>query len=232
MKDVPTWIPEGLEIVSVLPREDPRDAWFCSRANSIAELPAGSVVGTSSLRRQAQVMAQRPDVQVVNFRGNLQTRMRKLTDGEVDATMLALAGIRRMGMAEQATAILSTDELLPAVAQGAIGLEIRADDARTRELVTAISDAPSYLRVMTERACLEELEGSCQTPIGVLAEYTDPAQQQVRLRALLAEPDGSDAWRVERSGAVSEADAMARDAGRELRAAAGEDFFRRHADLF
>jgi hydroxymethylbilane synthase len=216
----------------ILPREDPRDAWFCDRAASISELPSGATVGTSSLRRQAQVMALRPDVSVVNFRGNLQTRLQKLRDGQVDATMLALAGLRRMGIAADATAILSTDELLPAVAQGAVGLEMRADDDWTRGLIAAIDDAPSRLRVMTERACLEELQGSCQTPIGVLCEYTDAARAQVRLRALLAEPDGADAWRVERAGPLAEADGLARDAGRELRRRAGEGFFERHADLF
>ncbi len=127
---------------------------------------------------------------------------------------------------------MSTDELLPAVAQGAIGLEMRADDEWTRGLISAIDDSTSRLRVMTERACLEELQGSCQTPIGVLCEFTDAGQQQVRLRALLAEPDGSDAWRAERAGPLAEANALARDAGRALRASAGEDFFERHADLF
>ena len=232
MKDVPTWLPEGLEIPAILPREDPRDAWFCDKAASISELPEGATVGTSSLRRQAQVMALRPDVSVVNFRGNLQTRLQKLREGQVDATMLALAGLRRMGIAEDATAILSTDELLPAVAQGAVGLEIRGDDEWARELIGAIDHTASRLRVVTERACLEELHGSCQTPIGVLCEYTDEARQHIRLRALLAEPDGSNAWRVERAGPLSDADALARDAGRELRGAAGEAFFERHADLF
>ena len=232
MKDVPTWLPEGLVIPAILQREDPRDAWFSEKAENIAGLPEGAVVGTASLRRQAQIMALRPDLQVVNFRGNVQTRMRKLADGEVDATMLAMAGLRRMGMEGHATAVLSTDELLPAVAQGAIGLEVRAEDERAHTLVSALDHAASHLRVTAERACLEELDGSCRTPIGVLAEYGDADGREIRMRALVAEPDGSQAWRTERTGAAADAEALARDAGRELRRAAGEDFFERHADLF
>jgi hydroxymethylbilane synthase len=232
MKDVPTWLPEGLEIPAILEREDHRDAWFCDKAASVAELPDGAVVGTASLRRQAQLMALRPDLQVVNFRGNVQTRMRKLAEGEVDATLLAMAGLRRMGMQDQATAVLSPDELLPAVAQGAIGLEIRSDDARTRDLLAPLDHGESHLRVRAERACLEVLDGSCRTPIGVLAELDGGTQGQIRLRALVAEPDGSAAWRTERTGPAADADALARDAGAELRAAAGEAFFERLADLF
>ncbi len=231
MKDVPTWLPEGLDIPAILPREDPRDAWFCDKADSIAALPEGAVVGTASMRRQAQVMALRPDLKVVNFRGNLQTRLRKLRAGDVDATMLALAGLHRTGLTGQATAILSTDEILPAVAQGAIGLEVRGADKRSRELVAAVDHGPSALRVRTERACLEVLDGSCRTPIGVLAEFED-GERSLRLRALLADPEGAQVWRTERRGPVAEADSMARDAGAELRAAAGKAFFEALADLF
>jgi hydroxymethylbilane synthase len=232
MKDVPTWLPEGLEIPAILEREDHRDAWFCDKARSVAELPEGAVVGTASLRRQAQLMALRPDLQVINFRGNVQTRMRKLAEGEVDATLLAMAGLRRMGMQDQATAVLSPDELLPAVAQGAIGLEIRSDDARARDVLAPLDHGESHLRVRAERACLEVLDGSCRTPIGVLAELDGGADGRIRLRALVAEPDGSQAWRTERTGPAADADALARDAGAELRAAAGEGFFERLADLF
>jgi hydroxymethylbilane synthase len=234
MKDVPTWLPEGLSIPAMLEREDPRDAWFSSKGDSIAALPEGAVVGTASMRRQAQVLAWRPDLKVVNFRGNLQTRLRKLADGEVDATMLALAGLRRMGMADKATAVLSTDELLPAVGQGAIGLEVRADDARAHDLVAAVNHAPSALRVNAERACLDVLDGSCRTPIGVLAEFGEDGRDAapVRLRALVAAPDGSRIWRAERSGPPEQAESLARDAGAELRKAAGESFFEALADIF
>jgi hydroxymethylbilane synthase len=231
MKDVPTWLPEGLELAAMLPREDPRDAWFCPHCDSVAGLPHGATVGTSSLRRQAQLMALRPDLNVVNFRGNLQTRLRKLADGEVDATMLALAGITRMGVADQATAVLSTDELLPAVGQGAIGIEIRGDRPDLRRLLAAIDHPETSLRVHSERACLDVLDGSCRTPIGVLAELDDN-RGQMRLRALVAAPDGSQIWRAERTGAATDAEAMARDAGAELRTAAGEAFFEALADLF
>jgi len=232
MKDVPTWLPAGLAIAAILPREDPRDAWFCNACDSIRGLPQGAVVGTASLRRQAQVLALRSDLTVVNFRGNLGTRLRKLAEGEVDATMLALAGLRRMGMADRATAVLDTDEMLPAVGQGAIGLEVRADDSRARELVAAIDDPPSALRVQAERACLDVLDGSCRTPIGVLCEASDDPMREVRLRALVAAPDGSRCWRAERRGTAAEAEALARDAGHELRAAAGDAFFEALADLF
>lgn len=236
MKDVPTWLPAGLAIPAILPREDPRDAWFCARGGSLAALPAGAVVGTASLRRQAQVLAQRPDLQVVNFRGNLQTRLRKLRAGEVDATMLALAGLRRMGMEATATAVLSPEELLPAVAQGAIGLQVRAADTRLRELVAAVDHAPSARRVRAERACLEVLDGSCRTPIGVLAEDTGADRAAgdgtLRLRALVAAPDGSRIWRAAREGAPADAEDLGREAGRELRAAAGEAFFAALADTF
>jgi hydroxymethylbilane synthase len=232
MKDVPTWLPEGLTIPAMLPREDPRDAWFCDHGDSIAALPAGSVVGSASMRRQAQILAQRPDLKVVNFRGNLQTRLRKLHDGEVQATLLALAGLERMGMADQATAVLSTDELLPAVGQGAIGIEVRADHPAVAALIAAVDDPATSLRVHAERACLDVLDGSCRTPIGVLAEFTDTAGDEIRLRALVAAPEGDRTWRAERHGPATEAEALARDAGAELRAAAGEAFFESLADLF
>jgi len=229
MKDVPTWLPEGLTLCAMLPRVDFRDAWFSEQAGSIAELPAGSIIGTASLRRQAQILARRPDLKVVNFRGNLQTRLRKLHDGEVQATMLAMAGLERMGMADQARCALSPEELLPAVGQGAIGIEVRADDDATIERLTAIDHGETTLRVTAERACLDVLDGSCRTPIGVLAEYQDEPET-IRLRALVAAPDGGRMWRAERTGAASDADAMARDAGGQIRAEAGETFFEELAD--
>jgi hydroxymethylbilane synthase len=227
MKDMPTFLPDGLVIACLLKRADPRDALFSPQAKSIAALPQGARVGTSSLRRQAQVLALRPDLQVVSLRGNVGTRIAKLAAGSVDATLLALAGLVRLGVADKATAILSTEEMLPAVAQGAIGIEIRADDLRLRELLAPLDDFPTQLAVGAERACLGVLDGSCHTPIAALAE---PAPNGgLRLRSLLALPDGSAVRRDERQGPVASiADALAlgRAAGEALRREAGPAFER------
>ncbi len=229
MKDVPTWLPEGLEISTILPREDPRDALLSAAGQDLAALPAGAVVGTAALRRQAQVLLARPDLRVVPFRGNVQTRLRKLAEGQVDATLLAMAGLNRLGMAAAATAVLAPEVMLPAVAQGAIGLEIRADDAATRGYLAALDDRDAAIRVDAERACLAVLDGSCRTPIAVFAELEDggpdDGDRVLRLRALVVLPDGSQAHRAERRGPASEAAALGRDAGAELRAAAGPAFF-------
>ncbi|MFO1059718.1 MAG: hydroxymethylbilane synthase [Dongiaceae bacterium] len=224
MKDVPTWLPAGLTIACLLPREDPRDALLARTGDSIATLPQGAVVGTASLRRQAQLLALRPDLRVVSLRGNVQTRLRKLEAGEVDATLLALAGLKRLGLAGKATAILSTDEILPAVAQGAIGIEIRADDALARELLAPLDDPATATLVAAERACLAELDGSCRTPIAALAEPGPGGD--LRLRALIALPDGGAVRRDERRGPAAAAAELGRAAGVALRAGADPAFFR------
>ena len=224
MKDVPTWLPQGLGITAVLPREDPRDAFFASAGKSLADLPEGAVVGTASLRRQAQVLLARPDLKVVPLRGNVGTRLRKLSEGEVDATLLALAGLRRLGVSEQATAVLAPEVMLPAVAQGAIGIETRLDDARTRDWIGALSHTESETRVAAERACLEVLDGSCRTPIAALADWSEGAGEMA-LRALVCMPDGSQAHRAARAGLPEDAARLGREAGEELRAAAGPAFF-------
>lgn len=229
MKDVPTWLPEGLQIVSLLPREDVRDAFFSPVAASLEALPAGALVGSASLRRQAQILLRRPDLKVTNIRGNVQTRLAKLQRGEVQATLLALAGLKRLGREEDATAVLEPEAMLPAVGQGAIGIEIREEDDRTRAWLEAINDVPTYRRVMAERACLDVLEGSCRTPIACLAEIEG---DELHLRALIAEPDGSRHWREERRAPIEQAEAMAREVGAVLRAAAGEAFFERLKDTF
>ncbi|SMF83775.1 hydroxymethylbilane synthase [Tistlia consotensis] len=224
MKDVPTWQPAGLAIAAILPREDPRDAFFSPHGTGLAALPAGARVGTASLRRQAQVLLARPDLVVAPIRGNVQTRLGKLAAGEYDATLLAVAGLHRLGRAELLQGVLPTSEMLPAVAQGAIGLQVRVEDERTHGLVTQLDDRPSALRVAAERACLEVLDGSCRTPIAALAELSADGER-LSLSALVARPDGSEAWRARREGPAGEAAALGRDAGEELRRAVGPDFF-------
>ena len=224
MKDVPTWLPEGLVIPCLLPREDPRDVLIAGGADSIAALAQGAVVGTASPRRQAQLLARRPDLRVVLFRGNVHTRLRKLEAGEVDATLLALAGLRRLGLADEiACAVLDPTEMLPAAAQGAIGIECRASDSRTHDLLTAINDPPTEVAIAAERALLAALDGSCRTPIGALAEPAGDGE--IRLRGLIVRPDGTESHETERRGPAAEAAALGRDAGDELRAAAGPGFF-------
>ncbi|MEX1205160.1 MAG: hydroxymethylbilane synthase [Dongiaceae bacterium] len=223
MKDLPTWLPDGLAIGCLLPREDPRDALFARRGDSIATLPQGAVAGTSSLRRQAQLLALRPDLRVVPLRGNVGTRLKKLASGEIDATLLALAGLRRLGLADRATAVLAPEEMLPAVAQGAIGVEIRADDDAARDLLAPLDDRDTGLRVAAERACLAELDGSCHTPIAALAEL-ETGGDGLRLRALIALPDGSVVHRDERRGPATQAAALGRAAGAALKAQAEPAF--------
>ncbi len=225
MKDMPTFLPEGLIIDCLLKRADPRDALFARDCASIAELPKGATVGTSSLRRQAQLLALRPDLKVTTLRGNVDTRLAKLAAGAADATLLALAGLHRLGMPRQPSAILSPEEMLPAVAQGAIGVETRADDAPTRELLRPLNDGPTELAVMAERACLAVLDGSCHTPIAALAEPM--AEGRWRLRSLIALPDGSAVQRDDRSApvaTVAEAIVLGRAAGKALRLHAGRAF--------
>jgi hydroxymethylbilane synthase len=221
-KDMPTVLPAALAIVAVLPREDPRDVFISRRSATLRELPHGAVVGTASLRRQALVKHLRPDLAVVNFRGNVETRLRKLDAGEVDATLLALAGLKRLGRAAAATAILPADEFLPAVGQGIIAIEARAGDARTRALLAAIDDRDAATALRCERAFLAVLDGSCRTPIAGHATLHAGA---LRFRGLIARPDGSEGADAPRAGAAADADALGADAGAELKARAGADFF-------
>jgi hydroxymethylbilane synthase len=223
MKDVPTWLPPGLEIACVLPREDPRDAFIGRGADGLAALPRGAVVGTASLRRQAQVLNRRPDVRVMPLRGNVETRLRKLAAGDCDATLLAMAGLRRLGMADRATAALDPAELLPAVAQGAIGIEIRADDSATVDWLAPLDHRSTAMQVAAERAMLAVLDGSCRTPIAGFAELL--ADDAVHLRALVARPDGTAVWRATRRAAAADAERLGADAGHELKAAADPAIF-------
>ncbi|HEY4775490.1 MAG TPA: hydroxymethylbilane synthase [Xanthobacteraceae bacterium] len=221
-KDMQTALPDGLVLAGCLPREDARDAFVSRKAGSLADLPNGAVVGTSSLRRQALVRRQRPDLVVAPMRGNVETRLRKLDAGEADATILALAGLKRLGLAEVATALLDVDDFIPAVGQGVIALETREDDDRTRSLVAAINAAEAATALAAERAFLAVLDGSCRTPIAGHARVRDG---QIRFRGLIAKPDGSQAFETTRSGPVREAASLGADAGRELKGRAGSAFF-------
>jgi hydroxymethylbilane synthase len=197
MKDMQTALPDGLTIGAVLPREDVRDAFISLKYPDIAALPKGAIVGTSSLRRQAQVLFARPDLKVIGFRGNVQTRLKKLQDGVADATFLAVAGLKRLGLADRITSAVPVTEMLPAVAQGAIGLEIRARDTRTAAMIAALNDEASALAVTTERAFLARLEGSCRTPIAGHAELKG---SQLIFNGQILSPDGKVEFSIERLG--------------------------------
>ena len=225
MKDVETFLPDGLRIAAMLPREDPRDVLLSRDGATLDDLPEGARIGTSSVRRQAQILHRRPDLAVVPFRGNVQTRLRKLEAGEADATLLAAAGLKRLDSLDIATQILDSDDLLPASGQGAIGVEARADEILVLEMLAAIDHPDTTLCVEAERAMLAALDGSCRTPIGALAEL-DTLDEGIFLRGLVARPDGSEMHRGDRRGAREDAAAMAADLGAELRAAMGEDFFK------
>lgn len=223
MKDVPTWLAEGLAIPCLLPREDPRDAFISPRAARLDELAAGAVVGSASLRRQAQVLSRRPDLEVRVLRGNVATRLRKLDEGEVDATYLALAGLRRLGREDVVTSIPPLEEMLPAVAQGAIGIACRADDGRLRDLLAPLNDPDTEVCVAAERALLAALDGSCRTPIAGLA--TCRGGDGIALTGRVLPPDGSALYETRRAGSRRDAMALGRDAGEELRRRAGPDLF-------
>ena len=220
MKDMPTLQPGGLTIDCFLPREDPRDALI--GAGRLAEIEPGAAVGTSSLRRRAQLMARRPDLRVVEFRGSVQTRLRKLEDGLARATFLAMAGLRRLGMEELARAPIEPSDMLPAVAQGAIGVERRADDPRAAALLEGIHDDPTGLRLAAERAFLAALDGSCETPIAGLAELDGGA---LRLRGEILRPDGSDLFEDAEEGPAEDGPEMGRALAERLLARAPSGFF-------
>ena len=221
MKDMPTRLPGGLVIGAVLPRADPRDALIAADADAgadgLAGLADGAAVGTASLRRGALVRHARPDLAVVPFRGNVETRLRKLAAGEADATLLALAGLDRLGLADKAHAVLEPDEMLPAVCQGIIGIECRAGDRAVRERLRALDDADSADAAAAERALLAGLDGSCRTPIAALAV---PLGAAISLRAVLVRPDGTALLEARRGGGRADAAELGADAARELRARA------------
>ena len=221
-KDMPTAQPEGLVLDAFLPREDPRDAFVTLHGGTMADLPDGSVVGTSSLRRRAQLGHRRPGLRVVEFRGNLQTRMGKLRDGVADATFLALAGLNRLEMTEVARQPIDPGDMLPALAQGAIGLERRAGDGRVEEMVAAIHDAATGTRIACERAFLTVLDGSCETPIAGLAQLDGAA---VTFRGEVLRPDGSEVLETAGTCGPAEAEELGATLGREVLGQAGPGFF-------
>jgi hydroxymethylbilane synthase len=222
MKDMPTLQPEGLGITCALPREDPRDAFVSRAAASLADLAAGSVVGTSSLRRRAQVRFRRPDLAVVEFRGSVETRLRKLGQGIADATFLAMAGLGRLGLAEVARGPLDPGEMLPAVAQGTIGIEQRLDDEGVATLLAAIHHGPTGIRLAAERAFLAGLDGSCQTPIAGLAELDGGT---LRLRGEIIRPDGSERIAHALQGDAGDPETIGAELAAILRGRAGPGFF-------
>ena len=222
MKDMPTIQPNGLILDTYLPREDVRDAFISPRATGLVDLAPGTVVGTSSLRRKAQLKLRRPDLDVVEFRGNMQTRLQKLEDGVAEATFLAMAGLNRLRMDHVPKYAISVEDMLPAVAQGAIGVERRIDDTRAGDMLAAIHHGPTGQRLTAERSFLAALDGSCETPIAGLAELDGG---MVRLRGEVLRPDGSEAINDDMTGAIADGADMGREMARKLLAQAGPAFF-------
>ncbi len=221
-KDMPTQLPDGLELSCFLPREDVRDAFIGRAADRLEDLPERAVIGSSSLRRQALIKRLRPDIEVVMFRGNVQTRLRKLDEGQVGATLLANAGLRRLGMDEVITELLDVERFPPAPGQGAITIESRIGDTRINTLLAAIDHAPTRAALTCERAFLAALDGSCRTPIAGLAT---PEGDALSFSGMILRPDGTDAHRIGGEGQLHEAAAIGLKAGEAVRAQAGTAFF-------
>ncbi len=223
MKDVATVLPDGIDLPCVLEREDVRDAFMCLKAKSFAELPEGAVIGTAGLRRAAQVLNRYPHLTVTSLRGNVQTRMKKLAEGAIDATLLAMAGLNRLGLTHHAAAALETDDMLPAIAQGAIGVTCRQGDNEAERYLLPLIHSKTTARVACERAFLATLDGSCKTPIAGLAELTGDGKT-LRFRGMILRPDGSERLEVERTGGIHEAVELGRAAGEDIRSRADKDF--------
>lgn len=221
-KDMPTVLPDGLGLTCFLPREDVRDAFIGHGSASIAGLPRGAVVGSSSLRRQAQLRRERPDLEIVMFRGNVPTRLDKVRAGTVSGTLLALAGLKRLGLADAATELIPAERFLPAVGQGAIGIETRLDDDRTLNLLEPLHHRETGIALACERAFLAGLDGSCRTPIAGLARVTEGG---LAFLGEILKPDGRQFFGAARSGPVADAAALGADAAAELKGRAPADFF-------
>lgn len=221
-KDMPTVLPEGLGLTAYLTREDVRDAFIGHAARALSDLPKGAVIGSSSLRRQAQIRRERPDLDIVMFRGNVPTRLDKVRAGAVAGTMLAYAGMKRLGLAAHATEIIAAERFLPAVGQGAIGVETRLDDRTTLDRIACLDDAATAVALAAERAFLHVLDGSCRTPI---AGHATVGPEGIMFRGEILRPDGSQSFATARAGSIAEAAGLGRDAGLELKAKAPSDFF-------
>jgi hydroxymethylbilane synthase len=222
MKDMPTVQPDGLLLDCYLPREDTRDAFISRHVKTLADLAPGQVVGTSSLRRRAQLLSRRPDLKVVEFRGNVQTRLKKLDDGVADCTFLAMAGLHRLNMVDVAQSAIAPEDMLPAIAQGAIGIERRADDVRMGEMLAPLNDLATTQRLHAERAFLAALDGSCETPIAGLAVIEGG---EIWLRGEILRPDGSERLFEEGRAPIADGADLGRELAAKLRARAPADFF-------
>ncbi|HUR44013.1 MAG TPA: hydroxymethylbilane synthase [Aestuariivirga sp.] len=218
MKDMPARLPDGLVISTLLPREDAREAFLSPVAANVLELPQGATVGSSSVRRTAQLLRLRPDIKTVLFRGNVETRLRKLAEGAAHATFLAAAGLNRLGLADKITSLISLDVMLPAVAQGAIGLEMRENDKATHGLLAAINHNETEIAVSCERAVLAALDGSCRTP---LAGHARLDKGVLRFRGQALTLDGVHCFEATREGAPADAERMGREAGEEVKMRGG-----------
>lgn len=212
-KDLPTFLPHGISIAGYLAREDVRDAWISAKADDPRGLPPGSIVGTASLRRSAMLLRLRPDLAITLLRGNVETRLAKLARGEVDATILALAGLKRLGLADKATRLLDPADFVPAVGQGAIGITMRSDDAPVAAALQPILDQATGVALACERALLQVLDGSCRTPIGGHAWLDN---DMLHLRAIILRPDGSQFFGIEMEGSPSDAISLGEKAARSL----------------
>ena len=222
MKDMPVQQPDGLILDTFLPREDVRDGFVSRIHKSLADIPQGATVGTSSLRRKAQLMSKRPDLKIVEFRGNVQTRLKKLDDGVAECTFLAVAGLNRLKMEDIITAPISTDEMLPGVAQGAIGIERREKDIKVATMLEAIHNSTTGLLLSAERAFLEALDGSCETPIAGLAEFKN---ENLRFRGEILKTDGSEVYSDEQVVSKEDATLVGIEMAHKLLSQAGNDFF-------
>ena len=223
MKDVATWLPKGMEFIAILERVDPRDAFIGGKVANLDDLPKGAVIGTASLRRQAQILAYRPDLRVVPLRGNVETRLQKLADGQADATLLALAGLIRLGLQDRISSVLSTEIMLPAAAQGAIGIAAREDDDEVRELLQKIDVRSTSVCITAERAFLRILDGSCHTPIGALAQLD--ATGMMSLEGVVAKPDGTSVMRMKANGTTETSNKIGEELGERMKATLPPNFF-------
>lgn len=223
-KDMATVLPEGLVLSVFLQREDVRDAFVSHKYASLAEMPAGSKLGTSSIRRAAQMLRERPDLVVVPFRGNVDTRLAKLEQGIADATLLAAAGLNRLGKSSHVRSYIDPRRFPPAPAQGAIGIEHRVDDARTAALVAPLNHAPTSTAIVAERALLAELDGSCRTPIGAFTELNETS---CTVHGEILSPDGTEAFSASITGTPDEARALGSELGKKLLGLAGPEFVKR-----